>query len=164
MARRTSRSRTRLVAACSAGVGMLVTYLFDPEQGRSRRAKLADQTRGKVHRGRDEAATKARYARGRMKGKVFRAAGAGRLQPADDIDVVHAIRQQFARLDFPTTDVKVDVVDGTAALRGQVADEQQMREVQDVAIKVPGVRAVESYLHLPGEPAPNKAASLTAAH
>ena len=29
-------------------------------------------------------------------------------------------------------------------------------------MKVPGVRAVESFLHLPGEPAPNKATSLSA--
>jgi len=54
------------------------------------------------------------------------------------------------------------VVDGRATLRGQVHDGAQMQAVQEAVASAPGVRMVESWLHLPGEPAPNKAASLRA--
>jgi len=37
-----------------------------------------------------------------------------------------------------------------------------MRAVQEAVASAPGVRTVQSWLHLPGEPAPNKAASLRA--
>ena len=54
------------------------------------------------------------------------------------------------------------MVEGRATLRGQVRDEAQMRAVQEAVASAPGVRTVQSWLHLPGEPAPNKAASLRA--
>jgi len=81
----------------------------------------------------------------------------------DDVDVLHEVRQQLSRVGFPTPDVTVDVVDGRATLRGQVHDGAQMQAVQEAVASAPGVRMVESWLHLPGEPAPNKAASLEAA-
>lgn len=56
----------------------------------------------------------------------------------------------------------VDVVDGVAALRGQLEAMPQMEEVCRAVEGVPGVVEVRSYLHPPGAPAPNKAASLRA--
>ncbi len=101
------------------------------------------------------------YAEGKLEGAVARTEGAGQVRPADDRAVVDAIRQVLGRLDFPTTDVVVDVVEGVATLRGQVDDPAQMRQVEVATLEAPGVTEVLSYLHLPGSPAPNKAASLT---
>ena len=150
------------VIAASAAAGMVVAYLCDPDRGRSRRARLADQTGAAVRRGRRRAERKARYGRGHLVGAVREAAGGGRLTPVDDIAVGQGIKQRFARLDIATSDISIDVVEGTATLRGQLDDDDQIRRVLDEAMKVPGVREVESFLHQPGQPAPNKAASLRA--
>lgn len=162
MVRRTPKRRTGVVAACSAGAGMLVTYLLDPDRGRARRSRLGQQTQAAIRRTRRDAGRRTRYGTGSALGAARRAIGRGRFHPVDDIDVVHAIKQEFARLPFATSDVNIDVVDGVATLRGQLADDDQIREVCDAAMKVRGVQALESYLHRPGEPAPNKAASLSA--
>lgn len=164
MSQGTNRARTGLVAACSAAAGMAVAYLLDPDRGHARRAQLRDQLAAQLRRGRRRAEGRARYGRGRMVGAARRATGAGRPHPVDDVDIVQGIKQRFARLDFSTSEVSIEVVDGTATLRGQLRDADEIHTVQEETMKAPGVRAVESYLHLPGEPAPNKAAALRAAH
>jgi osmotically-inducible protein OsmY len=155
-----SRTRTGLVAAVSAGLGMIVAHLLDPDRGRARRAQLRDQLGATVRRSRRRTERRARYGIGALKGTAWKAIGAGRMHPEDDRDVVQGIKQRFARLGFPMSDVTVDVVDGTTTLRGQLDEPDQVDIVQNEVMKVAGVRAVESYLHLPGEPAPNKAAAL----
>ena len=157
-----SKARVGLIAAGSAAGGMALAYLCDPDRGRSRRARLADQASAALRRGRRRAGRRARYGKGQLVGAAREAVGAGRLSPVDDIDIAQGIKQRFARLDIPTADVKIDVVAGTATLRGQLGDEDQIGQAQDEAVKVPGVRAAKSFLHLPGEPAPNKATSLSA--
>lgn len=106
--------------------------------------------------------SQARYAQGQMEGAKARASGAGTFTPEDDIDIVQAIRQAFASLEFPTSDVSIDAVDGVASLRGQVQESSQIQDLSRAVERVPGVVEVQSYLHTPGTPAPNKAASLEA--
>lgn len=48
---------------------------------------------------------------------------------------------------------------GVATLRGQVKRTDQIDELVQACGKVNGVERVESHLHLPGTPAPNKARS-----
>ena len=156
------KSRVGMIAAGSAAGGMALAYLCDPDRGRSRRAQLTDQASAALRRGRRRAGRRARYGKGQLVGAARETAGAGQLNPVDDIDIAQGIKQRFARLDIPTTDVKIDVLAGTATLRGQLGDEDRIGQAQHEAMKVPGVRAVESFLHLPGEPAPNKATSLSA--
>ncbi len=59
-------------------------------------------------------------------------------------------------LDLDVRDVTVEAVDGHVRLRGQVASAIDMKRVVASVDEVPGVYAVESLMHLPGEPAPNK--------
>lgn len=159
MARRSGRGLTALVAGALGAAG---AYFFDPDRGRSRRTRTRDQAAAALRRRQRETEARVRYAEGKLEGAAARSAGAGEFTPEDDTDVVHAIKQAFSRLDFSTTDVKVDVVEGAATLRGQVEDATHIDEVQQTVATVPGVVSVESYLHTPGTPPPNKAASLSA--
>jgi hypothetical protein len=159
----TYTTRMVLVAAGSAAGGAVLTYLCDPDRGRARRAQLTDQAAAALRRGRRRAGTRLRYSKGRLVGAGRAAVGGGHLTPEDDVDVTAGIKQRFARLGIPTADVKIDVVSGTATLRGQLGNSSAIRNAQDEAMKVPGVRGVRSFLHLPGEPAPNKADALRAA-
>jgi gas vesicle protein len=70
-------------AVCSAGgVGMLLggmaagaalMYLFDPERGRTRRARLSDQTASKLNRFGDAACAQTRHLRNRAQGLMHEA-------------------------------------------------------------------------------------------
>ena len=72
------------------------------------------------------------------------------------------MRQFLATVDFDTTQVNIEAVGGIVTLRGQVKRPEHVRDVRDGAAKLPGVLRVESYLHLPGTPAPNKAEAVAA--
>ena len=134
-----------------------------PEHRRGRRSRLQSRLGGAARRQRQQAERRLRYVEGKAEGFEARRAGAGMPRPADDRAVIGEIKAALARLDYPTTDVNVDVVDGVATLRGQLKRPEQVREVREVVAAVPGVVRVESFLHLPGTPAPNKADALSAA-
>jgi osmotically-inducible protein OsmY len=81
----------------------------------------------------------------------------------DDLTVLDRVESEvFGRRGFPKDRINADVVDGRLTLRGQLDSEAQIREVADAAREVPGVLEVVVLLHLPGTPAPNKAAALEA--
>ena len=145
---------TRTVTVAAAGAA--AALLFDPSRGRRRRARLAARAGAAGRRARRRASARARYAEGRLVGVRARAAGAGRFTPADDRAIAERIHEVFARCDFATSDVNVDVVDGCATLRGQLGTPEEIRRLRERVADVPGVTRVESFLHLPGTPAPNK--------
>jgi osmotically-inducible protein OsmY len=152
----------RLTALVSATVGACGAYFFDPDRGRARRARTQDRASAALRRRQRKSEAKKRYEAGVEQGTAARAAGGGEFVPEDDIDIVHALEAALAKLEVNTSDVKVDVVDGVATLRGQVAERAEIDDVRRAADAVPGVAEVQSYLHTPGTPAPNKAASLEA--
>lgn len=146
------------------GAGGAAAYFLDPDNGKGRRTRTADQVRATLRRQSRAADKQLRYAEGVMQGEAARAQGAGQTRPVDDRAVVDAIKQQLAQLEVPTSDVVVEVVDGVATLRGQATDPEQIEAVELAALDSPGVHEVHSYLHLPGVPAPNKAAAIRASH
>lgn len=148
--------------AVLAGAGAAVAYLFDPRSGRGRRARLRDQVDGATRRMRREAETSARYAEGKIEGAKATAAGAGRTTPADDGVITNEVKAALAALDFPTTDVNIEVVDGVVTLRGQVRTPEQVTAVEAEVAKVAGVKEVKRHLHLPETVAPNKADAVEA--
>ncbi len=155
-------TRKVLLMATVGAAGAAAAYFLDPARGRARRAQARDQAAAAVRRRREEAGRKARYAQGRAEGAAAQAQGAGRTKPQDDVDVVQSIKQALAALDVPIEDVTVEAVDGLATLRGQVPDDEAKSAVEKAASGAAGVNEVHSWLHLPGEPAPNKASALRA--
>lgn len=147
------------VAALGAG-GM---YFLDPDRGRSRRARAKDQLGGLVRRNVKEASLavgrEVRYAEGVAQGMAAKAAGGGHYRPKSETDLREHLRQVVAELRFPTTNVTVDVAEGVATLRGEVASPDEADAVVKQVSSVAGVLRVENFLHLPGEPAPNKVAA-----
>jgi hypothetical protein len=84
--RRRRRPRWLLLAA---GLGALVQYLRDPQQGRTRRARLKDQAEARVRRplraARQQYGTKSKIARDRTAGLAHEATTSdSERTPADD--------------------------------------------------------------------------------
>jgi hypothetical protein len=148
-------------AACML-VGAAGMYFFDPSQGKRRRAVARDKVRSQIARQRRRRRQQAAYEQGRRRGEMFRRAGAGRFHRRDDRSVAEHIHAVLERTDVPTADVTVEVVDDVVRLRGQVrTDDDRARVLAAVGAEA-GTRQIDSMLHLPNEPAPNKAASRSA--
>lgn len=144
------------------GAGALATLLLDPARGRRRRAEVANRAGAVGRRMARRGDARVRYMGGRLEGVGARARGAGGYRPESEADLREHLRQVIADLDVPTTDVNVDVAGGTATLRGEVQRPEWKEAVELAVAETPGVEGVESYLHLPGTEAPNKAAALRA--
>jgi osmotically-inducible protein OsmY len=68
----------------------------------------------------------------------------------DDAAIAQTIRARLEeRSDLGTGGLVIDVVRGVAYLRGELHDRQKFNEVVDLTGSVPGIRRVQSLLHLP---------------
>jgi BON domain len=68
----------------------------------------------------------------------------------DDAAIARRIRARLEeRSDLGTGGLVIDVVRGVAYLRGELHDRQKFDEVVDLTGSVPGIRRVQSLLHLP---------------
>jgi osmotically-inducible protein OsmY len=155
--------RKLLTSAGLVATGAGLAYLYDPDRGRARRARLRDQGRARLRERSDAAERQARYAAGVAAGAEAQARGAGTYHPHGDVDLREHLHQVLAECPIDARDVNVDVVDGIATLRGQVQRPDEVKALQAVVADVPGVLVVQSWLHLPGTPAPNKAEAINAA-
>ena len=154
--------RKGLWTATAGAAGAAVAYFLDPDRGRARRSQTKDQAAATLRRRKADAAREARYLEGKAEGVAAQARGGGRPRPEDDVDVTHGVRQAFTAAGVPTDDVTIEATDGVVTLRGQVPSEDEKRRVEKAAKSAAGVREVQSWLHLPGQPAPNKASALQA--
>lgn len=151
-----AKLRTVVIAGT---LGAALAYLFDPERGRGRRARLQDQLGAAVRRGRRGLEGTARQLQDGARGTTAELTP-GRSRGEDDLTVLARVQSQvFGMPDFPKGRVDAEVTDGRLVLRGEVESEEQAERIVRAADGVPGVREVESLLHRPGEPAPNKTAA-----
>jgi hypothetical protein len=68
----------------------------------------------------------------------------------DDAAIAQTIRTRLEeRSDLDTGGLVIDVVRGVAYLRGELHDREKFNEVVDLTGSVPGIRRVQSLLHLP---------------
>ena len=157
------RLRRRLFRfALVSGAGAATAYFFDPDRGKARRTQAKDQAEALIRKRQADAERAARYEANVAQGEAARAQGAGVTRPQDDVDVVHAVKQALSTVDADTSNVTVESVEGVVTLRGQVDGRAAQTAIQEAAGRAPGVIEVQSFLHTPGTPAPNKAASLRA--
>ena len=154
--------RKGLWTATAGAAGATVAYFLDPDRGRARRNRTKDQAAAALRRRKADAEREARYREAKAEGAAVEARGGGQPRPQDDVDVTHAVRQAFSAAGVATDDVTVEAVDGVVTLRGQVASEDEKGRAEEAAGSAAGVREVQSWLHLPGQPAPNKAEALRA--
>ncbi|MDP8991640.1 MAG: BON domain-containing protein [Actinomycetota bacterium] len=146
-----------------AGLGAAVFYFLDPRSGRGRRARAKDQLVAKARRKGQEVQQKASYVGGKLEGVAQSVRQPGGEAPADDKALADKVKSEvLGGQRFEGHQVVVDAADGVVALRGEVQTSEQIDELEGAVRKVAGVRDVENYVHVPGEPAPNKQDSLGA--
>lgn len=148
-----------LTAFAGASLGALLEFFFDPASGNRRRKLTRDRTLAFFRRG---GRRTARLARGAAAGaygasrKVAHLKEEEKPQP-DDVTLARKVESEIFRdADAPKGQVSVNAEEGVVYLRGEVERPETIRELEEAARKVMGVRGVENLLHAPGEPAPMK--------
>jgi osmotically-inducible protein OsmY len=142
-----------------AAVGAAAAYLFDPDSGNGRRARLRDQAEALVRQSRERADGLSRHAGNVIEGKLHGFGGTADLDRAmDDGTIADRIRSEvLGRRGMDG--VVVNVENGVAQLRGSAPTAASIEDIVDRTRAVAGVLEVENLMHLPDAPAPNKQAA-----
>jgi osmotically-inducible protein OsmY len=145
-----------------AAAGFAAAWFLDPNDGARRRNVARDKALKYARQGKDEAVRRADYAANQIKGAAVQKVPVGGREEAAERLNDPALKDKveseiFREPDAPKDRVSVNVEDGVVYLRGQLDDRDAIDRLRDAAGKVEGVRAVESLLHTPDEPAPTQA-------
>lgn len=158
------RMRTMALATLA---GAAVAYFFDPISGSARRRRLRERVTGlmpgRMIRQQEPAPLPENLAPTPAPEAADLPAGSltdtpeepashaeAPTEDADDIAIARRVRERLQeRPDLETGSLVIDVVRGVAYLRGDLHDRGKFDEIVDLTGSVPGVRRVQSLLHLP---------------
>jgi len=130
-----------------AAAGAAAAHFLDPDKGGERRSAVAGQAK--------TVQAQAAKVAGKAQGAAQSATPGTRVSEPDDVTLARKIESEIFRApDAPKGAVSVDVQDGVAHLRGEVADQAWAERLASEARNVEGVKGVENLLHAPGTPAP----------
>jgi osmotically-inducible protein OsmY len=139
------------------GLGAALTYFFDPEQGRRRRAMTRDRIAAMFRRTARRGERLGRAASAEAYGvaqKVKHREEEPKPQP-DDVTLARKVETEIFRdADVPKGQINVNAENGKIVLRGEVGQPEMIRDLEERARNVQGVQEVENLLHLPGTEAP----------
>lgn len=148
-----------LIAIGGAAVGAVLAMLLDPDRGRSRRVRLADQAAATARRGVREAERITRRVQSDVGGRMaaMQHANAEGDPFPDDVTLASKVQTELFRdASVPKGAINVNVERGIVVLRGEVPDDAMRGELVSRVETMPGVWAVRNLLHLPGETAPQE--------
>jgi osmotically-inducible protein OsmY len=159
--RQKTGKRRSIPMLLTGAAGAAAAYLFDPDRGRTRRAKLADQIGALSRKAEGKLGRRTEYAAGVAEGWRHKFSGHGEEAPPSDPALADKVKSQiFSGLDdVDSGAVNIDAHDGVVVLRGQLAERSHIDDLASRTTRVVGVRDVVNLLHLPGEEPPNVAAA-----
>jgi osmotically-inducible protein OsmY len=139
------------------GLGALIAYFFDPDNGHRRRALARERIPALLRRSseRVEKTTQSVTSEAKAtKAKVTHRKEAEKPQP-DDVTLARKVETEIFRDDDVSKgQINVDAEDGKVVLRGEVEKPAMIKDLEKRTRKVQGVREVENLLHTPGSAAP----------
>jgi hypothetical protein len=159
--RRSGVLGTFLMGAVAAAAGAVVAFLFDPERGTARRARLADQLAAIGRRGVHTAGRAARIGTSLAGGKLAAIRHAGSQGQPDLNDAALAEKVESTLFRDPKVDkglMNINVERGIVVLRGEVDSPKQRDQLEAAAAAIAGVWSVRNLLRVPGEPVPEELA------
>jgi osmotically-inducible protein OsmY len=147
----------RRIVLLAAAIGAALTYFFDPDRGRRRRAMARDRSAGAARQSARRLARLGRWGSAEAYGvtqKVRHRKEEPKPQP-DDVTLTRKVETEiFRSADVPKGKINVNAVDGVVELRGEAERPEMIRDLEDQVRNIPGVRDVRNMLHVPETPAP----------
>jgi uncharacterized membrane protein len=136
---------SRMVTATGLGAcgGALVEYLFDPELGRTRRARIRDKGTHLAYRFRSGVGVLARDLANRGRGVVGTTRYRASRQKVDDRILHERVRAELGRYVSHPRAVEVHVAGGVVTLTGDVLKGESRRTCRALA-RIPGVKGIDT--------------------
>lgn len=165
MSKRTAMAPTLRSWMVAGALGTSLALLFDGERGERRRKRLEQgaQTFYRRLNGRlnnqARLTTNAAYQNVQERLTIQRPDNP---EPDDNTLRDRIESQVFSQSVAPQGEYNLNVERGIAVLRGQLTSQEDIQALIRLVAEVPDVRGVESFLHTPGTPAPNKESAIEA--
>jgi osmotically-inducible protein OsmY len=145
--------------ALGAAIGAALTWFFDPQSGARRRNTARDRVLAFFRQGGRKAGRAGRGVAAEaygLKQKATHLKEREKPEP-DDVTLARKVESEIFRdAAAPKGKVNVNAEGGVVFLRGEVDDESMIKDLENAARKVQGVREVENLLHTAGKPAPQR--------
>lgn len=130
-----------------AAVGALLAYLFDPDRGRSRRARLSDQAAARSRDLTETMRQTAEYQKGVAKGIIHDASEAFRPDNVyDDETLMQKVRSEALGYWDGSDSIEIDITDGKVELSGSVPDSASHDQLLSLIRDVEGVGLIDDRL------------------
>jgi BON domain len=140
-----------------AAIAAAVTYFFNPQEGRRRRAEARDRITGFFRSGAREDEQLSHQASAHAEEIAEQGKELGQEPEPDDVTLTQKVESEIFRdVDVPKGQINVNAENGKIYLRGEVGKPELIEDLEQRARKVQGVQEVENLLHLPGAEAPSK--------
>jgi osmotically-inducible protein OsmY len=127
------------------GLGAALMYVFDPDRGKGRRARIRDKVDSTAHKLGDAAEKMGRDISNRAQGMVAETKSIFRQEEIPDDVLVQRVRSRFGRLPVEIGGFDVRAHDGIVTLRGAIGADE-LSKVLRAARFVRGVKAVDNHL------------------
>ena len=138
------------------GLGALIAYYFDPDNGHRRRALARERIPALLRRSSEKAGHAVTSEVKATQAKVTHRKEAEKPQP-DDVTLARKVETEIFRdAEVPKGQINVNAENGKVVLRGEVEKPALIKDLEKRTRKVQGVREVENLLHTPGSAAPAK--------
>jgi osmotically-inducible protein OsmY len=138
------------------GLGALIAYYFDPDNGHRRRTLARERIPALLRRSSEKAGQTLTSEVKATKAKLTHHKEAEKPQP-DDATLARKVETEIFRdVEVPKGQINVNAENGKVVLRGEVEKPSLIKDLEKRTRKVQGVREVENLLHTPGSAAPAK--------
>lgn len=139
--------RKPMLVVVTAAISAALAYLFDPDRGRSRRARLSDQAAARARDAAESVKAGMEYQKGVVEGVAHEVTES--LKPDrtyDDATLLQKIRSEaLGYLPFSDS-IEVDVSDGNVRIEGPVDNEEDRKRLIELINAVEGVNMIEDHL------------------
>lgn len=133
-----------LFYAVAAAIGAAVAYLFDPDRGRSRRARIADQTAARARDAAGAVKAKAEYQKGVAKGIIHEVTEPLRGEEAyDDDTLLQKVKSEALGYWPDPHEIEVDITNGMVRVSGRVGNESDRENLIELIKDVEGVGLID---------------------
>jgi uncharacterized membrane protein len=140
------------IATCAAlGTGAGLMYLFDPDRGACRRARIKDQASHAVNKTRATAGSVSRDLTNRVRGFAAQAGSVFKSCEADDDTLAARVRSRMGRAVSHPGAIEVTARDGVVRLSGDALI-HEVDALLSCARRAPGVRDVDNQLRIHNRP------------
>jgi hypothetical protein len=137
-----------------AAAGAALTYFFDPDRGKARRAQTRDRLAAFLRRSGERAGRRARWTKGPIAGVAARIAGTfSKAEPMNDATLTAKVESQLFRdPKVPKGRININAENGTVVLRGVAETRDQIEHLLAQTASIDGVRVARSLLRTADEP------------